>query len=43
MKQVWIAGGRVVTGKPKSFEKTLSHCHPVQHKSNTDWCGIGPL
>jgi len=32
---------KVVTGKPKSLEKTLSHCHSVHHKSSTDWCGIG--
>jgi len=41
MKWVWITGGRVVIGKPKSLEKTMSHCHSVHHKSSTDCVGLG--
>jgi len=35
---VWNIGGIIPTGrKPNYWEKTLSHCHFVLHKSNTDW------
>ena len=32
----------VLTGRPKHFGKSLSHCHFVHLESHVDWRGIEP-
>jgi hypothetical protein len=39
---VWSTVELIVTGNTAVLVTTLSHCHPVHHKSHTHWSKIEP-